>query len=89
MQDKSPEQLSVAAKILAHMKKGRSISALEAMNLFGCMRLSARIYQLKHDGHDIDSEREKNIKTGKSYSRYWLTKDCDGGTYSKPESTLQ
>lgn len=33
-------------QILEYMRQGNSITPLEALNLFGCMRLGARIYDL-------------------------------------------
>ena len=55
-------------KILAYLKKGRSLTPLTALKQFGCLRLSARIYDLISEGYPIISERVK----GKSYSRYFL-----------------
>lgn len=42
--------------ILAHIEKHGSITPLEAQRLYGCMRLGARIYDLRRDGYDIVSE---------------------------------
>lgn len=43
-------------RILEHIEKYGSITPLEAQRLYGCMRLGARIWDLRHDGHDIVSE---------------------------------
>ena len=43
-------------QILAHLKKGKTITPLEALKLFGCFRLAARIHDLRMDGHDIEVE---------------------------------
>lgn len=40
-------------KILAHLKSGKTITAMEALNQFGCFRLAARIKELKDKGHCI------------------------------------
>lgn len=40
-------------RIRAHLEAGHSITPLEALRLFGCLRLSARIYDLKGDGLTI------------------------------------
>ena len=47
------------AAILEHLKKGLSITPLEALNLCGCFRLAARIHDLRHkQGYDnIVTER--------------------------------
>ena len=43
-------------KILNYMKVNGSITSLEAIQNFGCTRLSGRIYDLKKRGHNITSE---------------------------------
>lgn len=43
-------------QILAHIEKYGSITPLEAQRLYGCMRLGARIWDLRRDGYDIVSE---------------------------------
>lgn len=61
--------------ILMHMKKYGSITAKEAENEYGCMRLASRISDLRRQGVAIKSE----IITGKNrrgddthYARYRL-----------------
>ena len=44
---------SQAQAILRHMRSGYEITALEALKLFNCMRLAARINDLKDMGVDI------------------------------------
>lgn len=39
--------------IARHLKAGKSITSLEALKKFGCLRLGARIYELKKEGRDI------------------------------------
>ena len=57
--------------ILNYLQSGGSITALESVQEFGCMRLAARIADLKADGHDIgDCWVEKN--NGKRFKRYFL-----------------
>jgi len=43
-------------QILAYLQRGKSITPLEALDRFGCMRLGARIWDLKQAGHRIDSQ---------------------------------
>tara|TARA_R100001591_G_scaffold21072_1_gene30036 strand:+ start:1203 stop:1457 length:255 start_codon:yes stop_codon:yes gene_type:complete len=45
--------VSQAKNILAHLVQHRTITPLEALNQYGCFRLSAVIFNLKKDGHDI------------------------------------
>ena len=47
--------------ILAHLQSGHSITPREADDLFGCMRLGARIYDLKQQRYHIISEREDGV----------------------------
>ena len=62
-------------RILQYMHDFGSITQLEAMQDIGCMRLDARIADLKRDGHAIRREMEtsKN-RYGEetSYARYRL-----------------
>lgn len=60
------------ARILAFMKNGGRITSLEALRLFVCMRLSARIYDLKERGYPIEDEFVYDGRTGKSYKAYFM-----------------
>lgn len=40
--------------IAKHLLRGRAITAIEALNKFGCFRLSGRIYELKREGMKIE-----------------------------------
>lgn len=42
-------------KILAWLQAGKTITALEALDEFGCNRLAARIADLRNKGNDIKS----------------------------------
>jgi hypothetical protein len=53
------------------MSKGNSITGIEALNLFGCFRLPARIADLKKVGHKIKSEMVK-LTNGKRVAQYTL-----------------
>lgn len=61
--------------ILAYMRKHGSITAMDAIREFGCLRLAARISDLRWDGYNIETEIEvgKN-RQGDSvrYARYYL-----------------
>lgn len=63
-----------------HLRLGNTITPLEALNLFGCMRLGARIWDLRKKGLDV-KERTVN-HNGKRYSEYYLqeTNNRIGGT---------
>ena len=69
MKNKKPSQ---ANKILAFMKSGKSITALQALNRYGCFRLAARIHELTTRG--IKIKRTTINRKGKSFSSYALAK---------------
>ena len=58
-------------RILAHLRSGKSITPLEALNLYGCFRLGARIWDLRNEGYDIGMELVKN-QNGKRFACYYL-----------------
>ena len=67
--------MSDKARVLQHLRERGSITPLEALHEFGCMRLGARIWDLRHDGYDIVTDtvvaKDKNGER-MSYARYVL-----------------
>lgn len=59
------------ARILAHLKNGGRITSLEALNQFGCLRLSARIKDLRDRGHEIHAEFIE-VSSGKRVKQYFM-----------------
>ena len=57
-------------QILKHLKSGNTITAINALNKFGCFRLAARINDLRNDGHDIKTEMMTS--NGKTFAVYYL-----------------
>jgi hypothetical protein len=57
-------------QILKHLEKGNKLTSLEALSLFGCFRLAARVQELRDVGHEVKSQLIK-IK-GKRIAEYWL-----------------
>ena len=53
--------MTQAEHILWHIQRYGSINPQQALNYYGCMRLGARIYDLKRQGHNIVSEREDGV----------------------------
>lgn len=73
--NKNPKQ---ATRIIRYMQDYGGITALEASRDLGCLRLGARIFELKEQGYDIRSEYvEVENRYGEKcrVKRYWL-----GGT---------
>ena len=60
-----------ADQILAHLKGGGTLTPLEALDKFGCFRLGARIFDLKQEGHDIQTERV-DVGNGKRVAKYQM-----------------
>ena len=48
--------------ILEHLKTNGSITPIDALMLFGCFRLGARIYDLREQGHEIETKRVTDNK---------------------------
>ena len=64
-------------RILEHFRAGGSLSPLEALHLFGCMRLAAAVHRMrKRDKVDIISIEETG-EDGRRWARYCLGKAAD------------
>ena len=67
--------MSDKARVLQLLRERGSITPLEALHEFGCMRLGARIWDLRHEGYDIVTDtvvaKDKNGER-MSYARYVL-----------------
>ena len=57
--------------VLSYLKAGNALTALDALQRFGIMRLGARCYELKRQGHPIVSEMVKT-GSGKIVAKYSL-----------------
>jgi hypothetical protein len=58
--------------IRAHLRSGRGITPLQALDDYGCFRLAARIDELRREGMDIETVNE--IRNGKKFARYQIRK---------------
>ena len=47
---------STTDKIATLLLRGRPITQLQALNAFGCMRLAARVHDLRQRGMDIETK---------------------------------
>ncbi len=66
------QSASQTTRIAEYLKEGNSITPLEALNLFGCFRLGARIADIKERyGWTIESNRVVT-STGKRVASYRL-----------------
>lgn len=58
-------------KILAFLQQGGRITSLSALNQFGCLRLSARIKDLRDSGWQI-SDQFITVPSGKRVKQYFM-----------------
>lgn len=55
--------------VLKHLKSGKTLTALQALNWYGVFRLAARVLDLKAAGHDIiTTPIQRGAKRFASYS---------------------
>jgi hypothetical protein len=66
--------MSQIEQVLTYLKKGNSITSLEAIHKFRCTRLSAVIYSLREQGYTIIAQNLLG-KNGKRYAEYTLIKE--------------
>ena len=57
--------------LLAQLKKKRRITSLDAFKEAQCMRLSARVFNLRSMGYNIHTENV-HLNNGKTIGRYFL-----------------
>lgn len=88
------ENKSQNEQIRQHLEAGKTITPLEALSLFGCLRLGARIHNLKAMGLAICSQLVE--QNGKRFAQYSLAKllivglvVCSSCTSLKPGCKLQ
>ena len=55
---KSDKEVSQTSEVLRYLQEGHTITSMEAIQMFGATRLSAIIYNLRHDGYDIIAETQ-------------------------------
>lgn len=58
-------------RILEHLLKGRELTAFQALEKFSCLRLAARINDIRNMGFDVKSKMV-DVGTGKSVAQYSL-----------------
>ena len=58
-----------------HLLLGNEITPIDALNKFGCFRLSALIYIIRNEDDIPVASDQPEASNGKPYSRYWIPKD--------------
>lgn len=64
-------------RILQHLRAGNSLTPLEALQWFGCLRLAARVLNLREAGHNVISVPMK-LRNGKRVACYRLIQPTNG-----------
>ena len=64
------KKMTQAQRILSHLKRGNKLTPKGAASRFDCMRLAARVADLRDEGHDIKTTLIK--RNGKQYASYSL-----------------
>ena len=59
--------MSQSLDVLMHLKSGKTLTPIDALNEYGCFRLGARILELRKQGYKIKTETPKK---GKQYAIY-------------------
>jgi hypothetical protein len=67
--------MSQRTEILNFLKTRKQLTPLEALKRFGCMRLGARIWELKQDGHRIHTSMVE-VGNEKRVGSYLLIKQA-------------
>jgi hypothetical protein len=57
--------------IIKHLQAGKKLTGLEALEMFDCFRLPARVFDLIERGHNIEGVKIKT-KSGKYVKQYHL-----------------
>lgn len=57
--------------IRSHLLRGKSITPIQALRLYGCFRLAAVIFDIRAEGYIIDTEMVSNGKG--HFAEYTLT----------------
>ena len=57
-------------KILKYLQEGNELTSLQALNLFGTLRLASRIFELRKDNKILDEMIRTD--TGKKVKKYYM-----------------
>lgn len=63
--------MTIIAQVEKHLRSGKSLTAMQALRLFGTINLRDIIYLLIQRGMDIDSEWMYSSHSKKRYKVWW------------------
>lgn len=58
-------------RILNYLKRGQRITPMDALELFGCFRLAARVHDLRNEGHNI-AKQIIELSNGVNVAEYYM-----------------
>jgi len=61
---------SQTRRILKYLGSGKGITSLQALKLFGCMRLASRVFEIRQARFKVESYMVK--RNGKRFCKYFL-----------------
>ena len=62
---------SQTKRILDYLLTGKGITAIQALKMFGCFRLSGRIYEIRNQ-YEVKVESNFVKRNGKTFCEYFL-----------------
>lgn len=72
--DNTQSSESQNKRIFAHMMDGKRITSLEALQLFGCMRLASRINDIRRNHPEVNIKVERiETATKKKVAQYYVS----------------
>lgn len=72
--DNTQSSESQNKRIFAHMMDGNRITSLEALQLFGCMRLASRISDIRRNHPEVNIKVERiETATKKKVAQYYVS----------------
>lgn len=77
--------MSQKTAIIADLREGRSITAIDALNAIGCFNLKARVHEMRNAGWGITTTMF-TTPSGKRVARYTLTDPAQTTPTGIPQS---
>lgn len=78
--ERSCRPMTQTDRILWHLNEARTITPMEALKLYGCFRLAARISEIKDLGYEVESKMVSAVnRFGDDirFKMYWINEPDD------------
>jgi hypothetical protein len=79
--------MSQSSAILLYLQSGHTLTAYDALRMFNCFRLAARVDQLRKDGHSIETTMVKG--DGKTWAEYRLRRPVQQALFADVQADLR